>query len=389
MASLSDEISSRRTFAIISHPDAGKTTLTEKLLLYTGSIQTAGSVKGKSSAKHAVSDWMDIEKERGISVTSSVLQFTYNGACVNILDTPGHQDFSEDTYRTLMAADAAVMVIDGAKGVEAQTKKLFKVCTLRHIPIFTFVNKLDHEARDPFELMEEIENVLGINTYPMNWPIGSGRNFRGVFDRQTRRVIAFEGDGHANATKKVAEVEAELGDPAMDELIGEENHKNLMDDIELLDGAGDELDLAGFAIHAFATSHDAVQSFGFRIECGGDAIGYVTDTGVVTPQAHEALGGCRLLAIEANHDRTMLAEGPYPYPLKRRIASERGHLSNEQAAEELASLLHDGLTAVVAMHVSENNNDYELPGKALREALVREGHGAAVHVARQRSLVSI
>lgn len=177
MASLSDEISSRRTFAIISHPDAGKTTLTEKLLLYTGSIQTAGSVKGKSSAKHAVSDWMDIEKERGISVTSSVLQFTYNGACVNILDTPGHQDFSEDTYRTLMAADAAVMVIDGAKGVEAQTKKLFKVCTLRHIPIFTFVNKLDHEARDPFELMEEIENVLGINTYPMNWPIGSGRDF--------------------------------------------------------------------------------------------------------------------------------------------------------------------------------------------------------------------
>ena len=169
----------------ISHPDAGKTTLTEKLLLYTGSIQTAGSVKGKSSSKHAVSDWMDIEKERGISVTSSVLQFTYDGCCVNILDTPGHQDFSEDTYRTLMAADAAVMVIDGAKGVEAQTKKLFKVCTLRHIPIFTFVNKLDHDARDPFELMEEIENVLGIRTYPMNWPIGSGRNFRGVFDRQT------------------------------------------------------------------------------------------------------------------------------------------------------------------------------------------------------------
>ena len=209
MSNLSDQISSRRTFAIISHPDAGKTTLTEKLLLYTGSIQTAGSVKGKSSSKHAVSDWMDIEKERGISVTSSVLQFTYDGCC---------------------------------KGVEAQTKKLFKVCTLRHIPIFTFVNKLDHDARDPFELMEEIENVLGIRTYPMNWPIGSGRNFRGVFDRQTRCVIAFEGDGRANATKKVAEIEAELGDPSMDELIGEENHRNLMDDIELLDGAGDELD---------------------------------------------------------------------------------------------------------------------------------------------------
>ena len=248
MSALSDQISSRRTFAIISHPDAGKTTLTEKLLLYSGSIQTAGSVKGKSSSKHAVSDWMDIEKERGISVTSSVLQFSYDGCCVNILDTPGHQDFSEDTYRTLMAADAAVMVIDAAKGVEAQTKKLFKVCTLRHIPIFTFVNKLDREARDPFDLMEEIESVLGIGTYPMNWPIGSGRNFRGVFDRQTRHVLAFEGEGRGNSTKKVAEIEAELGDNALDELIGENNHENLMGDIELLDGAGDELNLDDVAV---------------------------------------------------------------------------------------------------------------------------------------------
>ncbi len=242
MPSLQDQIASRRTFAIISHPDAGKTTLTEKLLLYTGSIQTAGSVKGKASARHAVSDWMDIEKERGISVTSSVLQFTYNDFCVNILDTPGHQDFSEDTYRTLMAADAAVMVIDGAKGVEAQTIKLFKVCTLRHIPIFTFVNKLDHDTRDPFDLMDEIEHVLGIHTYPMNWPIGSGRNFKGVFDRASRHILAFQGDGHANATKKVAEIEAELGDPKMDELIGEENHQTLMDDIELIDGGGDDFD---------------------------------------------------------------------------------------------------------------------------------------------------
>ena len=248
MSALSDQISSRRTFAIISHPDAGKTTPTEKLLLYSGSIQTAGSVKGKSSSKHAVSDWMDIEKERGISVTSSVLQFNYDGCCVNILDTPGHQDFSEDTYRTLMAADAAVMVIDAAKGVEAQTKKLFKVCTLRHIPIFTFVNKLDREARDPFDLMEEIESVLGIGTYPMNWPIGSGRNFRGVFDRQTRHVLAFEGEGRGNSTKKVAEIEAELGDNALDELIGENNHENLMGDIELLDGAGDELNLDDVAV---------------------------------------------------------------------------------------------------------------------------------------------
>ena len=248
MSALSDQISSRRTFAIISHPDAGKTTLTEKLLLYSGSIQTAGSVKGKSSSKHAVSDWMNIEKERGISVTSSVLQFNYDGCCVNILDTPGHQDFSEDTYRTLMAADAAVMVIDAAKGVEAQTKKLFKVCTLRHIPIFTFVNKLDREARDPFDLMKEIESVLGIGTYPMNWPIGSGRNFRGVFDRQTRHVLAFKGEGRGNSTKKVAEIEAELGDSALDELIGENNHENLMGDIELLDGAGDELNLDDVAV---------------------------------------------------------------------------------------------------------------------------------------------
>ncbi len=243
MTSLAEEIGSRRTFAIISHPDAGKTTLTEKLLLYTGGIQTAGAVKGKSGARHAVSDWMDIEKERGISVTSSVLQLNYQGACINILDTPGHQDFSEDTYRTLMAADAAVMVIDAAKGVEAQTKKLFKVCTLRHIPIFTFVNKLDREARDPFDLMDEIETVLGIGTYPMNWPIGSGRNFRGVFDRRSRHVLAFEGTGNANATKKVKEIEVGLGDPALDDLIGAENHQALSDDIELLDGADHEFDL--------------------------------------------------------------------------------------------------------------------------------------------------
>ena len=161
---IAEEIKKRRTFAIISHPDAGKTTLTEKFLLYGGAINLAGTVKGRKGAKHAVSDWMEIEKERGISVTSSVLQFNYDGFCINILDTPGHQDFSEDTYRTLMAADSAVMVIDGSKGVEAQTIKLFKVCVMRHIPIFTFVNKMDREARDPFELMDEIENVLGIRT---------------------------------------------------------------------------------------------------------------------------------------------------------------------------------------------------------------------------------
>ena len=164
MSSLNEEISKRRTFAIISHPDAGKTTLTEKLLLYGGAINLAGSVKGKRTAKHAVSDWMEIEKQRGISVTSSVLQFKYNGYCINILDTPGHQDFSEDTYRTLMAADSAVMVIDGSKGVERQTIKLFKVCVMCHIPIITFINKMDRDAKNPFDLLEDIENVLGIHT---------------------------------------------------------------------------------------------------------------------------------------------------------------------------------------------------------------------------------
>ena len=186
---------------------------------------------------------MDIEKQRGISVTSSVLQFNYAGKCVNILDTPGHQDFSEDTYRTLMAADSAVMVIDAAKGVEAQTIKLFKVCTLRHIPIFTFINKMDREARDPFELMENIEEILGIKTYPMNWPIGCGKEFKGVFDRNTRKVLAFSSDGRANGVKKVNETEAELGDAALDELLTPYLHQQLVDEIELLDGAAEEFDL--------------------------------------------------------------------------------------------------------------------------------------------------
>src|SRR5574344_2880766 len=185
------EINKRRTFAIISHPDAGKTTLTEKFLRYGGAINLAGSVKGKATARHAVSDWMEIEKERGISVTSSVLQFNYDNYCINILDTPGHQDFSEDTYRTLMAADSAVMVIDASKGVEAQTRKLFKVCVMRHIPIFTFINKMDRETRNTFELLDDIEKELGIATCPINWPIGCGKNFKGVYDRQRACVITY------------------------------------------------------------------------------------------------------------------------------------------------------------------------------------------------------
>ena len=235
-----EEIERRRTFAIISHPDAGKTTLTEKLLLYGGAINQAGSVKGKQSAKHAVSDWMDIEKQRGISVTSSVLQFNYAGKCVNILDTPGHQDFSEDTYRTLMAADSAVMVIDAAKGVEAQTIKLFKVCTLRHIPIFTFINKMDREARDPFELMENIEEILGIKTYPMNWPIGCGKEFKGVYDRQTKKITTFT--AAMGGQKEVATETFDVEGTDVDSVIGSDFHAQLRDDIELLDGASDEFD---------------------------------------------------------------------------------------------------------------------------------------------------
>ncbi|MGN0441729.1 MAG: peptide chain release factor 3 [Acutalibacteraceae bacterium] len=239
MADLKKEIEKRRTFAIISHPDAGKTTLTEKLLLYGGAINLAGSVKGKKTAKHAVSDWMEIEKQRGISVTSSVLQFKYNGYCINILDTPGHQDFSEDTYRTLMAADSAVMVIDASKGVEAQTIKLFKVCLLRNIPIITFINKMDRDAKSPFELLEDIENVLGINTYPMNWPIGSGKEFKGVYDRKSQSVLTFTAN---NGQKEVESQRLALNSEELRENIGDIFYNQLNEEIELIDVAGDEFD---------------------------------------------------------------------------------------------------------------------------------------------------
>lgn len=242
MADLRKEIERRRTFAIISHPDAGKTTLTEKLLLYGGAIQLAGSVKGKATARHAVSDWMELEKQRGISITSSVMQFEYEGYCINILDTPGHQDFSEDTYRTLMAADSAVMVIDAAKGIEPQTRKLFKICAMRHIPIFTFINKLDREARSPYELMEELEKEFGIGTYPMNWPIGCGQEFKGVYDRNKREILAFN-EFHRGQSK-IRAIECELDDTErLDELIGTRLRETLADDIELLDGAGYDFDL--------------------------------------------------------------------------------------------------------------------------------------------------
>ena len=238
MAGLNEEISRRRTFAIISHPDAGKTTLTEKFLLYGGAIAQAGEVKGKR-ARAATSDWMEIEKQRGISVTSSVMQFQHDGYCINILDTPGHQDFSEDTYRTLMAADSAVMVIDGAKGVEPQTRKLFKVCAMRHIPIFTFINKMDRETKDPLSLCEEVEKELGIDTYAVNWPIGCGKEFQGVYDREKARILFFSAEGRG---KKAASVEVDLEDPAAANFIGEARWQSLREEVELL-GAGREFDM--------------------------------------------------------------------------------------------------------------------------------------------------
>ena len=242
MTELQEKIAKRRTFAIISHPDAGKTTLTEKLLLYGGAIHLAGSVKARKANKHAVSDWMEIEKQRGISVTSSVLQFDYDGYRVNILDTPGHQDFSEDTYRTLMAADSAVMLIDAAKGVEPQTKKLFWVAHRRHLPIFTFVNKLDRYGRNPFDLMDEIEKLLNIRAFPIDWPIGIDGHYQGVYNRLAKTIELFEEDG-SHGSKKLQSTTGTLDDPKIKEMLGEELYQNLCNDIELLDMAGDEFNM--------------------------------------------------------------------------------------------------------------------------------------------------
>jgi peptide chain release factor 3 len=233
---LKSAVYSRRTFAIISHPDAGKTTLTEKLLLFGGAIREAGSIKARKTERYATSDWMVLEQQRGISITSSALQFKYQGYVINILDTPGHQDFSEDTYRTLMAADSAVMLIDAAKGVETQTKKLFQVCRKRGIPIFTFINKLDRNAKDPLDLLDEVEKVLGIESYAMNWPIGMGPDFKGIYDRHTMQVERFaEGSTKSSAKRPLS---GPFSDPNVREGIGELLLNQLIEEIELLDSAG-------------------------------------------------------------------------------------------------------------------------------------------------------
>jgi peptide chain release factor 3 len=259
----SREIARRRTFAIISHPDAGKTTLTEKLLLFGGAIQLAGTVKGRKSARHATSDWMELEKQRGISVTSSVMQFPYDDRVVNLLDTPGHEDFSEDTYRTLTAVDSALMVIDSAKGVEERTIKLMDVCRLRTTPIITFINKLDRESRDPMELLDEVERVLNIRCAPITWPIGSGRRFKGVYHLLEDSVYLFSAQ-HGGRIQQGDLIKG-LHNPALDEVLGEQAQE-LRDAVDLVKGAADGFELttylAGKQTPVFFGS--AINNFGVR-----------------------------------------------------------------------------------------------------------------------------
>ena len=258
-----DQIARRRTFAIISHPDAGKTTLTEKLLLFGGAVRLAGTVKGRKAARHATSDWMELEKQRGISVTSSVMQFPYAGRVLNLLDTPGHEDFSEDTYRTLTAVDSALMVIDGARGIEARTIRLMEVCRLRDTPIVTFVNKMDRESREPIELLDEIEQVLGLRCAPVTWPIGSGRRFKGVYHLLDDRIHFFSARHDGRIVD--GEVVEGIDNPALDEWLGQQAQE-LRDEVELVRGASYALDadayLAATMTPVFFGS--ALNNFGVR-----------------------------------------------------------------------------------------------------------------------------
>ena len=300
------ETKRRRTFAIISHPDAGKTTLTEKLLLYGGAIQLAGSVTARKNQRSATSDWMEMEKQRGISITSTVLQFEYSGLVLNLLDTPGHDDFSADTYRTLAAADSAVMLIDNAKGVEAQTKKLFAVCRQRRIPIFTFINKLDHEGKGPLALLTEVEETLGIRSVAMNWPIGQGSSFRGVYDRATGTVHLFQRVAHGSERAPVVEIA--LDDPSISRHLNPEEIATLKDDIELIDTAGEEYDAEGVAAGELTPVYfgSAITNFGVElflrqfIERAPCPKARVAKEGPVSPEA-EGFSGF-VFKIQANMD---------------------------------------------------------------------------------------
>ena len=301
---LAGQIAARRTFAIISHPDAGKTTLTEKLLLYGNAIHLAGSVRARRNQRNTRSDWMAIERERGISITSTVLQFPYKGRVINLLDTPGHEDFSEDTYRTLAAADSAVMVLDAAKGIEPQTRKLFDVCRQRGLPIFTFINKMDRPARDPLELLDEIETVLGMQPVPMNWPIGDGPSFRGVCDRGARLVHLFDRTAH-NQTAALETILA-LDDPALADVLSKDEISNLQSSMSLLDGLGIEFDHELVLAEAQTPVYfgSALTNFGVRlfldafVDHAPTPRAYASNVGPVEPE-REAFSGF-IFKIQAN-----------------------------------------------------------------------------------------
>jgi peptide chain release factor 3 len=303
---LQSEVARRRTFAIISHPDAGKTTLTEKLLLYGGAVRLAGSVKQRRAERYATSDWMAIERERGISIATSVMQFPYHGYELNLLDTPGHNDFSEDTYRTLAAADCAVMLIDSAKGVEPQTVKLFEVCRMRRLPIVTFINKMDRHGRDPLDLLDEIERVLGIPCSPANWPIGSGPGFQGVYDRWAQQLLLFD-RGTGNAHKAAMQV-ASLDDPVLRTSIGAHAHDELLESLDLLRGAGTDFDLELFRAGEMTPVYfgSALTNFGVEpfldrfIELAPPPLPRDSSVGLVRPEQAQFSGF--VFKIQANMD---------------------------------------------------------------------------------------
>lgn len=300
------EIARRRTFAIISHPDAGKTTLTEKLLLYAGAVELAGAVRGRKTQRHATSDWMALERERGISITSTALQFDYEGYRLNLLDTPGHQDFSEDTYRTLMAVDSAIMVLDGGKGIEPQTLKLFEVCRMRQIPIITFINKLDQSDCDALGLLDEIERVLNISAAPMNWPIGSGPTFQGVYDLHEQRVLLFERSKHGQHRAPVQV--SSLDDPALNKLLGSDAVNDLRDEVSLLSGAGSSFDREAFQIGELTPVFfgSALNNFGVEpflqalTQLAPSPAPRLSDQGLVDPNSEDFSGF--VFKIQANMD---------------------------------------------------------------------------------------
>lgn len=305
---LREEIARRRTFAIISHPDAGKTTLTENMLLYSGAIRVSGSVTAKKGQKHAASDWMAMEQQRGISITSSALQFEYEDCVINLLDTPGHQDFSEDTYRTLMAVDSAVMVLDAAKGVEAQTRKLFAVCRERGIPIFTFINKMDRPYQDPYDLIDEVESVLGISAVPMTWPVGEPGDFRGVYERHTKSVFLFERTAGNKHRAPVTTAGAE--DDQMAQLVGARAHEQLKQDMELVEEGMHAFDFEAFRQGAMtpvffgsALTHFGVENFLQKfIELAPAPRPKATSKGIIQPESDFFSGF--VYKIQANMDKS-------------------------------------------------------------------------------------